>query len=67
MFLYLLKNPETRRILMYLGAAGIFALIGGTVYAAAMSAVTPTTRSFIQLRQARENPAAAAAATSDQQ
>ena len=38
----LFKNSETRRILIYLGAAGICALIGGGIYAAAINAVTPT-------------------------
>ncbi len=35
-------NPDTRRIFAYLGAAGVVALIGGGIYAAAISAVTPT-------------------------
>lgn len=38
----LFQNPETRRILIYLGAAGLCAIVGGTIYAAAMNAVTPT-------------------------
>lgn len=40
----LFRNPETRRILIYLGAAGVCAILGGTVYAAAMHAVTPSPR-----------------------
>ena len=38
----LFTNSETRRILIYLGAAGVCALIGGSIYAAAMNAVTPS-------------------------
>ena len=38
----LFQNPETRRILIYVGAAGLCAIVGGTIYAAAMNAVTPT-------------------------
>ncbi|MCE9541342.1 DUF192 domain-containing protein [Candidatus Kaiserbacteria bacterium] len=38
----LFRNSETRRILIYLGAAGVCALIGGSIYAAAMNAVTPS-------------------------
>ncbi len=35
-------QSEMRRIFIYLGAAGIVALAGGGIYAAAISAVTPT-------------------------
>ena len=35
-------QSEMRRIFIYLGAAGIVALVGGGIYAAAISAVTPT-------------------------
>ncbi len=42
MFDHFFENSETRRIFIYLGAAGAVALVGGGVYAAAISAVTPT-------------------------
>lgn len=42
MIFHLFENTETRRILIYLGAAGTLAIIGGGIYAASISAVTPT-------------------------
>ena|SRR3989344_2951376 len=42
MFEKLMRNPETKRILIYLGGAGILAILAGTFYAAAMNAVTPS-------------------------
>lgn len=38
----LIEHTEMRRILILLGIAGICAIVGAGIYAAAMHAVTPT-------------------------
>ncbi len=38
----MLEHSEMRRILILLGIAGICAIVGAGIYAAAMHAVTPT-------------------------
>lgn len=48
MIFHLFENTETRRILIYLGAAGTLAIVGGGIYAASISAVTPTNQRVAQ-------------------
>lgn len=48
MIFHLFENTETRRILIYIGAAGTLAIIGGGIYAASISAVTPTNQRAIE-------------------
>lgn len=55
MFEHFFGNREMRRILVYLGAAGTVALIGGGIYAASISAVTPTNSRFIEDLSAPED------------